>query len=439
VRGVAKGGAQRHVRCRLAETARHGLMMPDRRPGLRIESVRQANLTSILGDLHLGGSASRSELVARTGLTRSSVGALVGELVRAGLAVEERATSDGSPGRPSPVIRADALGNVVLALEVTVDVVAGAVVGLGGTVLARERLDRYGDRRAVADTVGDVVALAQRLERIHGRPIDPLGVGVAAAGLVRRPENVVAIAPNLGWREVPFGDLLAEALPYTAPITLANDADAAALAETRRGVAVGVDDVVLVSGDVGVGGGLVSGGHSLIGRAGFAGEVGHMSVNPDGRRCRCGARGCWETEVGEGSLLRRAGRSPDAGRRGVEAVLADADAGDAAALAALADETRWLAIGLGGLVNVFNPQMVVFGGFFGRLYPYVIDGLRSELSHRALAATAAGLLLVPSALGPDGPLVGAAELAFAPLLADPLGEHRRPSAAAESAGDRADP
>lgn len=396
-------------------------MTSDARPGRRSESVRQANLTAILRDLHLGGAASRSELVARSGLTRSSVGALVGELAQAGLVVEERAISDGSPGRPSPIIRTDMIRNVVVALEIGVDFVAGAVVGLGGTVLVARRVDRHRDLGSMDETVRDLVELTAHLQEPHGRPIDPLGVGVAVVGLVRRPENVVAIAPNLGWRDVPLGDLLAAALPFGSPITVANDADLAALAETRRGVAIGVDDVVFVSGEVGVGGGMVSGGHCIIGSAGFAGEIGHISVNPDGHACQCGAQGCWETEVGEGSLLRRAARPPDAGRLGVAAVLADAEAGSTSALDALAEEARWLAVGLGGLINVFNPHMVVFGGFFGRLYPFIIDNLRAELRHRALDATTADLEIVPSALGLDGPLVGAAELAFEPILADPLG------------------
>lgn len=399
-------------------------MTPTSRPGLRSESVRQANLTSILRDLHLGGAASRSELVARTGLTRSSVGALVGELAHAGLVVEERAISDGSPGRPSPVIRTDPAANVVVALEIAVDFIAGAVVGLGGTVLTSRRVDRPRNRGSVDETVGDLVDLTTRLRLghhdEHGRHIHPIGIGVGVVGLVRRPENVVAIAPNLGWRDVPLGDLLAEALPYRAPITVANDADLGALAETRRGVAVGVDDVVFVSGEVGVGGGVVSGGRSITGSAGFAGEIGHVSVNPAGRSCRCGSTGCWETEVGEGSLLRRADRPPDGGRPGVEAVLADAAAGHPGALGALAEEARWLAVGLGGLINVFNPRVVVFGGFFGRIYPFIIDDLLAGLRRHALAPTRSDLTIVPSALGLDGPLVGAAEVAFEPLLADPL-------------------
>ncbi len=400
-------------------------MTPGASPGLRSESVRQANLTAILRDLHLRGAASRSELVARTGLTRGSVGALVGQLAQAGLVVERRAISNGSPGRPSPVIRTDALHNVVVALEIAVDFIAGAVVGLGGTMFAARRIDRHRDRGSVGETVRDLVDLTAQLQRSHGRPIDPIGVGVSVVGLVRRSENVVVVAPNLGWRDVPLGDLLTAALPYARPVTLANDADVAALAETRRGAAVGIDDVVFVSGEVGVGGGVVSGGRSIIGSAGFAGEVGHVSVNPAGRSCRCGSTGCWETEVGEGSLLRRARRPPEGGRVGVDAVLADAAAGNKAALKALAEEARWLAVGLGGLINVFNPRVVVFGGFFGRIYPFIIDELHAELRQRTLDAAMTDLEIVPSALGLDGPLVGAAELAFEPLLGDPLGAVRQ--------------
>jgi predicted NBD/HSP70 family sugar kinase len=382
----------------------------------RSDSVRQTNLRAILRQLHLHGPASRSELVLRTGLTRSSVAAIVGELARAGTVIEEPAISDGSPGRPSPVVRADAGRNVVLALEVAVDFIAGALVGLGGVTHAADRIDRRRDRFSVESTVADLADLAARL---LDPPVDLAGIGVAVAGLVKRPDNVVALAPNLGWCDVPLGALLGDALGLGIPIQLANEGDLAAVAETLRGAANGVDDVLLLSGEVGVGGGVVSGGRSLIGSAGFAGEIGHVTVNPGGRRCRCGSTGCWETEVGEGSLLRRAKRRSDSGRRGIDGVLAAAADGESVALAALRDEAHWLAVGLGGMLNVLNPQLVVFGGFFGRIHPFVIDDLRRELPRWGLAATTAGVDIVPSALGLDGPLIGAAELAFEPLLGHP--------------------
>ena len=148
--------------------------------------------------------------------------------------------------------------------------------------------------------------------------------------------------------------------------------------------------MLFISGEVGVGGGLIVDGKQLTGAGGFAGEVGHMPVNPEGRTCRCGSVGCWETEIGEGALLRRAGHPPDAGREEVEAVLREAAAGAPDVLEALDAVGRWLGFGLAGLVNVFNPQVVVLGGLFGRIHPFVETTLGAELDRLALRPDAGG-------------------------------------------------
>jgi predicted NBD/HSP70 family sugar kinase len=144
-----------------------------------------------------------------------------------------------------------------------------------------------------------------------------------------------------------------------------------------------------------------------------------MPVNPDGSRCRCGSIGCWETEVGEGALLRLAGHPPDAGREGLDLVLREAAAGSSKALRALDDIGRWLGFGLAGLVNVFNPQVVVLGGLFGRIHPFVEAKLATELERLSLPQSREVVRIAPASLGVNAPLLGAAELAFEPLLADP--------------------
>ncbi len=370
-------------------------------------------------ELHGRGPLSRSELVARTGLTRGAIRALVGELVAAGLLSEERGTPRGTPGRPSPLVRPNPRCGTVLALEITVDSLAVAAVGLGGETLDEARVDRRRDRLSVDETIADLAALASGLlRRLPGRD-SLIGVGVAVVGIVRRADGFVTMAPNLGWRDVPLGERLATALGTTLPIVVANEADLGALAEWRRGAAVGADHVLFVSGEVGVGGGLIVDGKQLTGAAGYGGEIGHMPVNPDGRRCRCGSVGCWETEVGEGALLRRAGHAADAGREGVDAVLSEAADGSPQALGALESVGRWLGFGLAGLVNVFNPQVVVLGGLFGRIHPFVEATLATELARLALAQSREVVRVTPASLGVDAPLRGAAELAFEPLLADP--------------------
>ena len=146
-----------------------------------------------------------------------------------------------------------------------------------------------------------------------------------------------------------------------------------------------------------------------------------MVVNPEGYACGCGSRGCWETEVGEAALLRRAGVTATSSReRQVGRVVADALRGEPAAVAAVGELGRWMGIGLTGLVNVFNPQVVEFGGLFERLFPIMLPAVRAELERRVTTALLDGLEILPSRFGPDAPLVGAAELALEGILADPL-------------------
>jgi predicted NBD/HSP70 family sugar kinase len=384
--------------------------------GQRSETVRRANLSAIVRGLHGAGPLSRSELVASTGLTRSTIRALVGELAGCDLASETPAVSHGAPGRPSPVVRLNRDAATVLAVQVLVDSIDVALVGLDGGVIAARKMERQ-RRHQSAGQIAD--AVAQAAAALPVRPGPLIGVGVAVAGVVRREDGLVSMAPNLGWTDVPFGSLLADVLQLGVPIAVANDGDLGALAEHRRGAARGVDDVLYVSGEVGVGGGVIAGGHPLTGLSGYAGEIGHMSVNPAGPPCRCGSVGCWETMVGEGALLALAGLPPDAGREGVDQVLRDADAGVAEAVAAVDHVARWLGIGIANLVNIFNPRLVILGAMLGRIFPVVRPTLQAELDRRGLPAPRGVVRIVGSELGGDAALIGAAELALEPILADP--------------------
>ncbi len=384
--------------------------------GQRSETVRRANLAAILRGLHAAGPLSRSDLVAATGLTRSAIGALVGELAAGGLVVETPAVRRGAPGRPSPVVRIVPEAATVVAVQLLVDAIDVAVVGLDGAVIDARTMERRRRLHSPDQVVGVVAEAAATLRPRAGTVV---GVGVAVAGVVRRDDGLVSMAPNLGWTDVPLGALLDQALGLGVPIAVANDGDLGGLAEHRRGAARGVDDVLYVSGEVGVGGGVIAGGVPLTGRAGYAGEIGHMGVNPGGGPCRCGSTGCWETMVGEGALLALAGLPPDAGRDGVDRVLRDAAAGAPVAVAAVEHVARWLGIGLAGLVNLLNPQLIVLGAMHGRIYPAVRATLEAELDRRTLPGPRSMVRIVPAQLGSDAALIGAAELALEPILADP--------------------
>jgi predicted NBD/HSP70 family sugar kinase len=389
--------------------------------GYRSETVHRSNLSAIVRELHEHGPLSRSELGVRTGLTRSAIRVLIGELTEFGLVDEGKAAALGTPGRPSSLVRPNQFGALVMGIYVAVDSIEVAVVGLGGEILHRVSVDRARGRISVDQTVADLAELVNNVWATTPGRDALVGIGVAVAGLVRRSDGLVHNAPNLGWHDVPFGAQLSAALRSTVPLTVANEADLGALAEYRRGAAIDAEDLIYISGEVGVGGGVIVDGRPLTGVAGYGGEVGHMPVNPYGSACRCGSSGCWETEIGEGALLLRAGHRPVGGRGEVDQVLEEAAAGVPEALNAIDNVGRWLGVGLAILLNVFDPEVVVLGGLLGRLHPFVRSRVDAELDRLALRASLSLVRIVPSVLGGDAPLLGAAELAFEPMLSDPLG------------------
>jgi predicted NBD/HSP70 family sugar kinase len=245
-----------------------------------------------------------------------------------------------------------------------------------------------------------------------------VGVGVSVPGAVRHSDGLVRFAPNLGWTDEPFSDLLARNLGM--PVVSGNDADLGVLAEHQRGAAVGASDVGYVTGSVGIGGGFLVGGVPLRGSEGYAGEVGHLLVDSSGPPCRCGGTGCWETKVGENQLLTGAGRLPGGGPTAVAEVIDAADAGDQRAAASLEAVAEWLGVGLRAVVNVFNPEVIVLGGLLARTWRARAGLVDAALDRGGLIAPRDRVTIRPAVLGDDSPLLGAAELAFADLLADPL-------------------
>jgi predicted NBD/HSP70 family sugar kinase len=387
------------------------------RRGVAADEVRRHNLGAVLERLHLAGPLSRSDLTKATGLNRSTIADLLAELTAVGL-VEERPGAPGSgPGRPSPVVQVRPHRASVLAVELAVDSIAVATVGLGGHVYNLVRVARPRGRFSPEETVQDVAKLAGPL--LDSLPADHslVGVGVAVVGITRRSDGFVHLAPNLGWRDVPISAMLAGELDLGAPVLAANEADLGALAEHRRGRQPGIANLVYVSGEVGIGAGVIVDGKPLLGSAGYAGEAGHTLINPEGSVCRCGAIGCWETEAGEAALLRRAGVSEGAGR--LSEVAERAAAGDERTLRAIADVGRWLGLGIGNLINLFNPDLVVLGGLYQRLFTFLEPSVLEGAAQRTLAAPGGMATIACSALGPDASLIGAAELVMSRVIADP--------------------
>lgn len=388
-----------------------------RRPIGGAPGVRRHNLAVVLHHLHVAGPMRRAELTDRTGLNRSTVAALVSELTALGTVTEEDSSTAGPPagrGRPSPVVRPRPETVQVLAADIAVGRVSMARIGLGGVIVAR-------GTRVVTDTHPAAMAalVASMSHELLASPEAGrvVGMGVSVPGVVRGADGNVRFAPNLGWQDAPLGDLLTALLPAGLPVRVANDGDLGALAEHQRGVARGVDDIVFVEGEVGVGCGVIIDGRPLVGAGGYAGELGHMTVHPSGRRCRCGARGCWETEIGAEALARALGLPGAADVSQVEAELRSGSPDLAWRLDAVAQS---LGLGIANVVNLLNPSLVVLGGLLRDLYPVVATSVTRVLNGTALGAPLEQVRLAVPELGGDAVLLGAAEHAWQDVLADPV-------------------
>ena len=386
-------------------------------PATTQDDVRRHNLSRLLRHLHVEGATSRADLTAMTGLNRSTVKALTEDLVSMSLLRETAPVGRGGAGRPSITVEPEPDGVYVLALDVGVEHMTAVRIGVGGVVLDRRELQQSVSDYSVKRTLTRLVRLARQL--FEGAPTGGvcLGIGVGVCGVVSAEDGLVRFAPNLGWVDVPLRDLLAERLGTSLPIDLGNDGDLGAVAENLRGVARGVLDLVYVSGEVGIGGGILLDGRPLRGTGGYAGEIGHMCVDPRGRLCRCGRRGCWETEISDQAVLLSTGAP--AGSSLTDVLQAHA-AGARWTQAGMRRVGRFLGLGVGNLVNVFNPELIVFGGAVRHIYadtePYVREALETSLR-----APAEQVRLEVAGLGDDSVAVGAAELGFARLLDDPVG------------------
>jgi predicted NBD/HSP70 family sugar kinase len=390
-------------------------------------AVRRHNLGVVLRHLSDHGPRSRATIALETGLNKTTVSSLVTELIGLDLVVERGLEQRGTVGRPGQVVELSGDGVVALGLEINVDYLAVRALDLTGAERHRS-LDVQDNRPVAVDEVLDRLAghATAALEAVQAEGLRPVGATVALPGLVDAASGSLLVAPNLGWTDVAVVDELRERLSGPAfPLAADNEANLAALAELWEGTARGFSDVLYVSGEIGVGGGIIVGGELFRGAQGFGGEFGHMTLDPGGKPCACGSRGCLETVAGLEALLEMAGMDPNEATtttgsgEPVAALASRARAGDDKALAALREGGRWLGIAIASASNLLNFQAVVLGGFFGQLSTWLAAPIARELEVHVLASEWAVPRLLPSTLGPEAAVRGAAAQSLRRVLADP--------------------
>jgi len=396
--------------------------------------VRQINLSVIMHHLRENAPISRAALAETTGLNKTTVSSLVRELIERQFVREVGFESSGSrrgAGRLAVLLTLDPGAGFIVSAEIGVDFLSVVCTNFAPEIIWRQK-------ETITPDVGQHVILDRVLALLRqavaiGRDTcnNMLGISVGVPGLVDQASGTLLFAPNLGWQDVPLGKILSDA--FDVQVLVDNEASVGALGEHYFGAAQGFDDVLYISAGVGLGGGIVHSGRIYSGVAGFGGEFGHMTMDPQGDLCNCGNRGCWETQVSQRALFRYVRTAIERGyvsmltgmtkgdlsQLTVSLVAEAADAGDPLALEALERIGYHLGIGIASLVNALNPELVVFGGILSLAGQYLLPAVERELKQRALRWNRSATQVVLARHGFDACVMGGVARVYQAILAEP--------------------
>lgn len=394
------------------------------------ESLRQVNLSAVLTCLRQNAPLARAALADMTGLNKATITRLVREMIAHGF-VRETGLQSSVTGRPSILLEMDPEAGYIIGARLDVDYSTVILTNFAAEILWRreETHTPKDDQSLIQDNLLKLIQEAVQQAPANGRPI--LGLGLSMPGLVDVASGSLLFAPNLGWRNVPVKSWLAEA--FTFPVYVDNEANLAALGESFFGAARHCDYVLYINITAGVGAGIVLNQRILPGTSGLAGEVGHMTINPEGPRCNCGNYGCWEIYISAQSVFNRVQAAIQAGqpsdlaavvqrdfdRSAVPLVVAAAAKGDLAARGALDETSRYIGIGIASLINTLNPKRVVLGGYLSPAYPYMLPKIQSVVHDRALRWPREAAEIVIAQYGSDASLMGAIATIYDHVLTFP--------------------
>ncbi len=386
--------------------------MAEDRPDQRVhpdknDQTRRRNLSALVTLIHRDGAQPRSALTRETGLNRATIAALVGELVDAGVVTEQAATASGHVGRPSATVAPGEY--TVLAVNPETTGVRVAIVGFGTQIRKQWYIPQ--EMPPTPDGLVEVVAhLVRDLQPQH-----MLGIGVAVPGVIETSSGTVRNAPHLGWRGEPVGERISQVTGY--PAYVINDAMAGAVGEWTFGYGRDTRDLVYLNGVSGIGGGVISHGKPHFGSTGAAGEYGHMVIRSGGRLCHCGRHGCFETEVSLSRLSEVLGRQAT-----LEGLDEDLRAmRDPDALAEVSRQIDALIVAVANVCTIHDPELVVLGGYLGALYSLDPERIRGAAHAAILTPETRPIRFTRATDVATSVLLGAAELAYRPFLADPVG------------------
>lgn len=396
--------------------------------------LRQINLSAIMNYIRIEAPISRSTLAKKTGLNKATISSLVGELINRNFIKEVGLITNGL-GRPSMNLRLNPDVGYIIGAEIGVD-----FINVIGTDFSPKQVFQSIKNTKLGMSVDDVLSLlikeikqAQKsCQEIVGGNF--LGLALGVPGLVDYEEGTLLFAPNLKWQGIQLKKLLAS--EFNVPIFIDNEANLATYGEYYFGSAYQHPDILFLSAGVGLGGGILHDAQLLRGVNNMAGELGHITMQPDGEICGCGNRGCWETLVSQRALYRyiREGLEPNNNsvlcqltggnldELNLDMIVSAARSGDQVAVNALEKVGRYLGIGIASLINSLNPDLIVFGGIMSCAWEFLEPVVTSEINTRALFWNRKNTNVVLAKHGIDACVMGGVATVYQTIIAQPTGE-----------------
>jgi glucokinase-like ROK family protein len=392
--------------------------------------VRQINLTIILDQLRENAPISRADLAEKTGLNKTTVSSLISELISRQL-VTEIGLDNAGIGRPSVQLSLNPKAGFVVSAEVGVDFISVISTDFSPHITYKLRMETNPNQDQ-NEIINQVLILLKNAIKENSLTQDRLlGVALGVPGLVDYETGTLLFAPNLHWKNAELGNILHR--EFNAPIYVDNEANLAALGEYYFGAAHGHDEVLYISAGAGIGGGIILNGFIMRGQIGFAGEFGHMTMDPEGEVCGCGNRGCWETQASQRALFNYIQNAITHGQRSqlqeitrgdltsltVEKVIEAVCCNDSVAIEAFHYIGRNLGIGIASLVNALNPELVVLGGPISLAWDFLRPIIEEQLNQRALRWHRESTRLVLARHGADACVMGGVAAVYHRILARP--------------------
>ncbi len=375
--------------------------------------ARRYNRAQILNRLRIQGSASRADLARQTGLTRSTISRIIDELTEEKL-VHEIAENQNLKGRPGTLLTLNPLGGSAIGIEIGVHFISIMLTDFISTPIWHERKEISGstDPETYITQTEDLINKAIAIADQNHLPVK--GIGVAVWGMINQLTHKIHFAPNLHWHDISIEERWNKL--FNIPVIVENDANAAALGEYYFGNGKGIEDFIYLSMDIGVGAGIISKGYLFRGASGYAGEIGHITVDPQGEPCNCGKRGCLETKIGRHVIIDRYKNLAHINDINLENIIQRGQAGDPIAKKVFEEAGEAIGYGISYAVNLLNPSTIIFGWSLGQAFSLILPGVRRALSERCLPDLLEDLVLISSMKGSDDALFGCIALVLDEII-----------------------